>query len=411
MALACVANNLSHSAPPLPHAACSASLVALHMATRGLRDGEARMSYASGIHLQATYASTSYVWAASMLSPSGRCRALDSAADGYVRGETCITAVLAAADVAGGATPTGAAAVVVCGSAVNQDGHSSSLTAPNGPAQQEVIRAAAADSGIVPAAVLGLSMHGTGTSLGDPIEVGAALAVYGESQRGQPLALAASKSWVGHAEPAAGLAGLLFAHAAATHSVAPPLMHLRAVNPYVSSALEQQAAAQALLPKQGGALPVASEQHAPTWGASAFAFQGTNAHALLATVPAQGSAPRAVPAAAAPAWQHRRFYVLPEVHLLISAAAVDAGSPAARRVLFHAELAAARTAFLWDHQVLSKALFPGACVTGYPSCLSGRGRAALRGTAISPLPTASHALCHPLKAPDTLSFAARRCGL
>ena len=145
----------------LPPAPPAASLVGLHLAARGLERGEAALSFASGVHLQATPSSTSYVWAAGMLSASGRCRALDASADGYARGETCITTVLAPANVAGGLRDQ-PAAVVLVGSAVNQDGRSSSLTAPNGPAQQEVMRAALEAGGAEPGAVAGLSMHGTG---------------------------------------------------------------------------------------------------------------------------------------------------------------------------------------------------------------------------------------------------------
>jgi acyl transferase domain-containing protein len=212
-----------------------------------------------------------------------------------------------------------------------------------------------------------LRLTRAGTSLGDPIEVGAALAVYSEAPRQQPLALAASKSWVGHAEPAAGLAGLLFAHATATQALSLPLLHLRAVNPYVASTLEQQqqqqkgssggAVAPALLPKQGGALPAAEARETSTWGVSAFAFQGTNAHAVLAAVSGSSSSV-AVQLEQLPAWQGKRQYVLPEAHLLITAATVSAAG-ASRRVLFHAELAAASLAFLWDHQVMGKGIFPG----------------------------------------------------
>lgn len=179
--------------------------------------------------------------------------------------------------------------------------------------------------------------------------------------------MAASKSWVGHAEPAAGLAGLLFAHAAATHALALPLMHLRTVNPYVASTLEQQhqaagrtAVAPAVLPKQAGGLPAASPgQPGAAWGISAFAFQGTNAHALLAAAPLE-AAGVAAPTAAAPAWHNKRLYVLPEAHLLIATASLGGPSGAAQRsVAFHAELAGASLAFLWDHQVMGKPLFPG----------------------------------------------------
>ena len=211
--------------------------------------------------------------------------------------------------------------------------------------------------------------HPAGTSLGDPIEVGAALAVYSEATRRQPLALAASKSWVGHGEPAAGLAGLLFAHAAAAGRFVPPLMHLRAPNPYVASALEQHeggkaaAPAAALLPKQGGAMPLADAQLECSWGVSAFAFQGTNAHAVVeAALPSAPAHDNQLPQL--PVWQHKRQHVLPEAHLLIAAAAVTGqrGSAATlRRAVFHAELAAASLAFMWDHTVLGKALFPGGC--------------------------------------------------
>ena len=197
--------------------------------------------------------------------------------------------------------------------------------------------------------------------------MGAALAVYCEPGRRQPLALAASKSWVGHAEPAAGLAGLLFAHATATGALALPLMHLRSVNPYVASTLEQQqqasagwptAPAPALLPKQGGALAGAGAEPA-AWGVSAFAFQGTNAHAVVAAALQPDACAVHATTALAPVWHQKRHYVLPVAHLLI-AATVCSGAGAQRRVAFHAELAGASLAYLWDHQVMGKALFPGA---------------------------------------------------
>ena len=183
--------------------------------------------------------------------------------------------------------------------------------------------------------------------------------MYAASQRQQPLALAASKSWVGHAEPAAGMAGLLFAHAAATQSCAVPLLHLRAVNPYVVSSREQQqagSASAAMLPRQGGALPMAAagDQQGSIWGVSAFAFQGTNAHALLEAKPAEATISVQAISAAMCSWQHKRQYVLPEANALIAAA-----SMAGTKVLFHADLAAASLAFLWDHRVMGKAIFPG----------------------------------------------------
>jgi 3-oxoacyl-(acyl-carrier-protein) synthase/acyl carrier protein len=352
--------------------ACSASLVATHLAARGLAEGAASVSYAAGVHVQCTPTSTSYVWTASMLSPSGRCRALDSSADGYVRGELCGVAVLTTADVYyannNNESSTLAAPLAILGSAVNQDGRSSSLTAPNGPAQQEVIRAALALGGISAAEVASLSMHGTGTALGDPIEVGAAMTVYSSASQNQvqgssllPLTLTASKSWVGHAEPGAGLAGLLLAKHTATQATAIPLMHLRAINPYVANTLEennQNFGRVALLPKQfGPQIGSNGTSEDRLVGVSAFAFQGTNAHAvvkssLIISLKDKNDSGGVIP------WKKRRYYVLPEAHLLLQTAVTVI--PSTGQVSLVADLSSPQLAFLWDHKVMGKSIFPGA---------------------------------------------------
>ncbi len=141
-----------------------------------------------------------------MLSADGRCKAIDAAADGYVRGEGCGVIVLHS----GKATEGQEVLAVFRGSAVNQDGRSSSLTAPNGPSQQAAIRQALQASVLEPHHVTALQLHGTGTPLGDPIELGAVQAVLmGSSQRATPLQVAAAKSWIGHTEAASGVMGLL----------------------------------------------------------------------------------------------------------------------------------------------------------------------------------------------------------
>ena len=136
-----------------------------------------------------------------MMAAEGRCKALDAAADGYVRSEAAVSVLLHPIGSQQEASSPGWA-VLLRGTAVNQGGRSSTLTAPNGPSQQAVIRAALEEAELAPASVTALSMHGTGTPLGDPIEVGAAAAVLVEGLNGhrvqQPLALSASKSWVGH---------------------------------------------------------------------------------------------------------------------------------------------------------------------------------------------------------------------
>jgi acyl transferase domain-containing protein len=200
-----------------------------------------------------------------------------------------------------------------------------------------------------------------GTSLGDPVEVGAALGVLAEGGQRAPLQLIASKSWLGHAEPAAGLAGLLFAFHAAGHNATLQLMHLRSVNPYVCSSLDEAAhKVSAMLPKQPGGLP-ASHMQRLTYGVSAFAFQGTNAHALVHA--AEEDAGRMSPASHADAkhaaWERRRHYVVPEASLLLSVASVGVMQGQGKQILLQGRLMTPQLAFLYDHQVMGKAIFPG----------------------------------------------------
>ena len=164
--------------------------------------GQCPSALNAGVNLLLTPNTTAMTQKAGMLALDGRCKTLSPAADGYARADTCGVMLLLPAAQGGDSAP---ALALVVGSAVNQDGRSSSLTAPNGPSQQDVVRAALAASRMPPAEVTGLQMHGTGTSLGDPIEVGAlAAALVDRRQGGAPLVLMAAKSWSGHAEPGAG---------------------------------------------------------------------------------------------------------------------------------------------------------------------------------------------------------------
>ena len=335
--------------------ACSASLVAVHLAARDIAEGRLEASYAAGVHLQCTSTSTSYVWAASMLSPVGRCQALDASADGYVRGELCAVMSLIHEDLIQHQSVE-SKALAILGSSVNQDGRSSSLTAPNGPAQQEAIRAAYGEANVLPGVASSLSMHGTGTSLGDPIEIGAAMAVYSSSREKISLSLMASKSWVGHGEPAAGLAGLLFTNRTANASVQIPLLHLRSVNPYVVSTLDEyknRSGSVAMLPRTFA--PCSSELASSIHGVSAFAFQGTNAHAVVRSG-AEFSV-STIPPVFGAVWKHRRYHVLPELNSLLRVVNTD---PKRKSVSFLAELETARLSFLWDHKVKDASIFPGA---------------------------------------------------
>jgi hypothetical protein len=412
--------------------ACSSSLVALHSAVMSMQLGHCGAAAAAGVNL-ALYPDTPAMFSrAGMLAPDGRCKTLDADADGYVRAEAAgvlLLQLLAGAGEAGAASAAGVVAVVR-GSAVNQDGRSSSLTAPNGPAQQEVVRDALAADGLEAGAVAALSMHGTGgpwrpatcqlacsqacgpcypqhppvvaarlpllvepgcsplltflphpprhpgTPLGDPIEVGAAAAALG-SGRAQPLTLSSSKSWLGHAEPAAGVVGLLHAATALHQRAALPIGHLRALNPHVAHSLEehhQRFAAAWHLPRQQGGMPLLGPSEAALLGTSAFAFQGTNAHVLL-SLPAAGPTRHAALAAqpAAPCWWRARHWVLPPpLRLLQRAAPAGAGQQAS--LAFECALGCTpELGYVWQHVVKGRAVFPGA---GYLEMAAAAARVA-----------------------------------
>ena len=144
--------------------ACSSALVAAHHGVQQLRGARLHPVLAAGVNLMLSEATSAAAQAAGMLTPDGRCKALDAAADGYVRAEACTALLLSASSSSDGSSSSGTAeaAVYLAGSSVNQDGRSSSLTAPNGPSQQAVIRGALQAAGMQPHSIGALDMHGTG---------------------------------------------------------------------------------------------------------------------------------------------------------------------------------------------------------------------------------------------------------
>ena len=212
-----------------------------------------------------------------MLAPDGRCKTFDAAADGYVRGEGCGVVVLkplAAAQADGNRI-----LAVIRGTAVNQDGRSGGLTAPNGPAQEAVIRAALKNAGVAPQEVSYLEAHGTGTSLGDPIEIRAANAALGKGRSNdQPLAIGAIKTNMGHLEAAAGVAGLLKVVVALQHRQIPPHLHLKQRTLHFDWERASVVVPTSLTPWQ----TVNGRRIA---GLSSFGFSGTNAHLILEEAP------------------------------------------------------------------------------------------------------------------------------
>ena len=297
--------------------ACSASLVAVHLACQSLRSGECDLALAGGINLilgpEAHIAFTK----ARMLAPDGRCKAFDARADGYGRGEGCV--VIALRRLSDAQTRGDRVLAVVRGSAVNQDGRSGGLTAPNGPAQEAVIAAALAAAGLAPAEVDVVEAHGTGTSLGDPIELQALGAALGAGRPPeQPLWVGSSKTNFGHLEAAAGITGLAKLVLALQHGQVPPHLHFSQPNPLIDWDRWPVRIATTLQAWPATGRPARA-------GVSSFGFSGTNAHVILEAAPTPAPASAAASAAASPPAGHT-----PRPHHLL---ALSAPSPAGLQAL------------------------------------------------------------------------------
>ncbi len=255
--------------------ACSSSLVTTHLAVGSLRRGESDLALAGGVNLMLMPSLTVAFSHAHMMAADGRCKTFDAAADGYVRGEGCGILVLKRlADAQRDGDPILA---VILGSAVNQDGRSNGLTAPNALAQQAVIREALADAGVRPEQVSYIEAQGTGTPLGDPIEVRALGAVMAGRPPDQPCVIGSVKTNIGHLEAASGVAGTIKAVLMLQHREIVPHLHFRTINPYIPLA----------------ELPLRIATERESWpagdgrlaGVSAFGFGGANAHIILGEAP------------------------------------------------------------------------------------------------------------------------------
>ena len=264
--------------------ACSSSLVAVHQACASLRAGECRSALAGGVNLVLAPENTIAVCRTRALSPDGRCRTFDRGANGFVRSEGCGLVVLKRLSDA--IADGDLIRAVIRGSAVNQDGASSGFTVPNGPAQQAVIRQALGDT--PPGDIDYLEAHGTGTALGDPIEVGAAAAVLGQNRDpSRPLYIGSVKTNIGHTEAAAGIAALIKTVLALEHGEIPPHLHCHDPNPLIPWDTLPVRVPQIRTPWPSSARPRLA-------GASAFGASGTNAHVVLEEAPTAVPATRTV---------------------------------------------------------------------------------------------------------------------
>jgi acyl transferase domain-containing protein len=212
--------------------ACSSSLVALHLAVKGLRAGEADLALAGGVSVTLLPDPSIATSRARMMSPTGRCNAFDESADGYVRSEG--SAMIALKRLSDARRDGDRILALIRGTALNQDGRSSGLTAPHGPSQEAVVRAALEDAGFTADEIVFVEAHGTGTSLGDPIEVNALSHVFADRPADRPLVIGSGKANIGHTEAAAGMAGLIKAVQALRHRVLPRQLHVNVLNPMIN---------------------------------------------------------------------------------------------------------------------------------------------------------------------------------
>jgi acyl transferase domain-containing protein/acyl carrier protein len=253
--------------------ACSSSLVAVHLACQSLRNAECKLALAGGVNAMLLPEHMVNACKMGMLAADGHCKTFDTDADGFALGEGCGIIVLKRLNDAQADGDNILA--IIRGSAVNQDGRSNGITAPNKLAQEAVIRKALASAGMEPRRVSYIEAHGSGTALGDPIEIDALSAALAEGHsQDAPVYVGTVKTNIGHLAGAAGIAGLMKTVLALQHRAIPPHLNLKTPNPHIRWE-EKPVQIPATL------LPWPSQEQTRIAGVSSFGWSGTNAHVVL----------------------------------------------------------------------------------------------------------------------------------
>lgn len=262
--------------------ACSSSLVSIHLACQSLRRGESDHALAAGVNLILSPENNIACSRWGMLAPDGRCKTFDADADGYVRSEGAGVVVLKRLTDA--LRDGDRVLAVVRGSAVNQDGASSGQTVPNGPAQQELMRTALETSRLDPSDIDYIEAHGTGTSLGDPIELDALAAVYGDRKDSAPLILGSVKTNLGHLESAAGVTGFIKTVLSVHHGAIPKQLHFTKLTPQAGEGAQKFRIASEPLEWPAHPRPRRA-------AVSSFGVSGTNSHIVVEQAPVMEPVP------------------------------------------------------------------------------------------------------------------------
>ncbi|MDB5038827.1 MAG: amino acid adenylation enzyme/thioester reductase family protein [Bacteriovoracaceae bacterium] len=253
--------------------ACSSALTAIHLACRSLKNGDSELALAGGVNILLDPVISAAFSQGGFLSPEGRCKSFSEGANGYVRSEGA--GVLVLKKLSNAVRDGDRIHAVIRGSAINQDGRSSGLTAPNGVAQERVIRHALADAKVAAEEITYIEAHGTGTALGDPIEYLSLSRVLGDRPKNLPCAVGSVKSNIGHLEAAAGVAGVIKAVLAAKHEWIPKTLHFKSLNSKIGEGCTN------LKVESEGSAWNKRDGKSRMAGISSFGFGGSNAHLIL----------------------------------------------------------------------------------------------------------------------------------